>query len=52
MGGKLFEILKKHFFEKTFSKKTFSKKTFFFKKKEKCFFQKNKVLVYRGKQNF
>ena len=46
MGGKLFEILKK-----TFSKKNFQKKHFFFlKEKINAFFQKNKVLVYRGKK--
>ena len=41
MGGKLFEILKKIFFEKKFPKKI-----------KMFFFQKNKVLVYRGKQLF
>ena len=48
MCRKLFEILKK----KNFSKKKFPKKTFFFKKKKNAFFQKNKVLVYRGKNFF
>ena len=47
MGGKLFEILKKKFFEKKFPKKHF-----FSKKKKNVFFQKNKVLVYRCKKNF
>ena len=47
MGRKVFEILKKYF-----SKKNFQKKHFFSKKKKNAFFQKNKVLVYRGKNNF
>ena len=47
MGRKLFEILKK----KIFSKK-FPKKHFFSKKKKNAFSQKNKVLVYRGKNIF
>ena len=31
-----------------FFEKKFSKKTFFFKKKKNVFFQKNKVLIYKG----
>ena len=43
MGRKLFEILKKHFFEKKFSKKTF-----FFSKKRKMFFFKKIKFLFIG----
>ena len=42
--------LSKFFFN--FFAKTFPKKRFFFKKMNIVFFQKNKVLVYRGKKIF
>ena len=40
------------FLKKKISKKHFQKKRFFFKKMNIVFFQKNKVLVYRGKHFF
>ena len=44
------KLLSKFFFN--FFEKTFPKKRFFFKKMNIVFFQKNKVLVYRGKKIF